>query len=95
VVVIKLRNTVQPTPPDKYKTIDEFFADMYDYGEIVFAYGEQKYIVTYYDNKLSIAESAAPDNLQSFASPEEFAATFELAGSKFKDIIAEIDILIR
>lgn len=94
-VTIKLRNSVQPAPPDKYKTINEFFDDMYDYGEIVFAYCEQKYIVTYYDNKLSISIGNQADSEQIFTSPEDFADKFRINGEKFRDFVTNIDILIR
>ncbi len=68
---------------------------MYDYGEIVFAYGGQKYIVTYYDSKLSISESNKPDTVQTFTSPEQFANNFYINSDKFQDIATKIDVLIR
>jgi hypothetical protein len=94
-VVIKLKTSVLQASPEKYKTIEEFYGDMKAYEEIIFEYCERKYIVTYYDTKLSIAECNQQDTEQIFTSLEEFATNFLVDGVQFKDFVTKIDILVR
>lgn len=94
-VVIKLKNSILQAPPDKYKKVEEFYTDMYTSEEIIFEYCAKKYIVAYYEDKLSVAECNKPETEQTFASPEEFADNYLLNGVKFKEIITQIDILVR
>ncbi|HWR42356.1 hypothetical protein [Sporomusa sp.] len=94
-VVIKLRNSVHQTLPDKYKTLEDFYEDINTYEEIIFEYNEQKYVVTYYDNKLSVIEYNAADTEQQYTSPQDFAENFSISGNRFKDIITKISVLVR
>lgn len=94
-VVIKLETSLQNGLPDKYTTIKEFFDDIYTYEELIFEYNGQRFVVTYYDDKLSVAESNKPATEQIFASPENFAASFMIDGVRFQDFVTNISVLVR
>jgi len=94
-VVIKLKTSAQHAFPDTYSTIEEFYNDINTFEELSFEYCGQKYIVTYYDANLSVAEFNKPDSTQQFKSPEDFAKNFCIADTCFQDFITKISVLVR
>ncbi|WP_425060028.1 hypothetical protein SCACP_06740 [Sporomusa carbonis] len=94
-VVIKSKNSVQAPEPERYLSLNEFINDMQSYEEIVFEYSGKKYIVTYYDAQLSIAEWNKPATKQTFASLEAFTENFSIDGKVFKDFVTKINIIVR
>lgn len=94
-VVIKLKTSAQQAFPDTYSTIEEFYKDINTFEELSFEYCGQKYIVTYYDNNLSVAEFNKPDTAQHFKSPEDFAENFCIDNTSFQDFVTKISVLVR
>jgi hypothetical protein len=75
--------------------VEEFYEDIITYEELIFEYSGQKYVVTYYDNTLSVIEYNKPETEQFFTSPQEFAAKFTVGGTCFADLITKISVLVR
>ena len=94
-VVIKLKTSSQQAFPDSYTDIAEFHKDITTFEELSFEYRGQKYIVTYYDNDLSVAEFNKPDTTQHFKSPEDFAENFCIDNTCFQDFVTKISVLVR
>ncbi|TWH45486.1 hypothetical protein [Sporomusa sp. KB1] len=94
-VVIKLKTSAQQAFPEKYNALNDFYKDINTYEEISFEYCKQKFLVTYYDNKLSVAEYNKPDTEQFFKSPEDFAENFRIDNIRFQDFVTKISVLIR
>lgn len=94
-VVIKLKTSAQQAFPDTYSSIEEFYKDITTFEELSFEYSGQKYIVTYYDADLSVAEFNKPDSIQQFKSPEDFAKNFCIANTSFQDFVTKINVLVR
>lgn len=94
-VVIKLKTGAHQAFPDKYKTIEDFYEDIATYEEIIFEYNGQKYVVTYYDKKLSVMQYNAAATEQHYPSPQAFAENFTIGGTSFRELVTKISVLVR
>lgn len=94
-VVIKLKTSARQAFPDKYNTIEDFYKDIYTYEELSFEYCERKYIVTYYNDKLTVTEYNKPNTQQFFKSPDDFAENFCINNIHFRDFVTKISVLVR
>ena len=94
-VVIKLKTSAHQALPDKYKAIEDFYEDINTYEEIIFEYNGQKYVVTYYDKKLSVIQYNAAETEQHYPSPQAFAENFTIGGTRFQDFVTKISVLVR
>ncbi|MDF2873763.1 MAG: hypothetical protein K0R22_446 [Sporomusa sp.] len=94
-VVIKLKTSAQQSLPDKYKNIKDFYEDINTYEEMIFEYNGQKFVLTYYDNKLTVTGYNAADTGLEYSSPQDFAENFTINGNKFQDIVTNISALVR